>query len=514
MMSRSSVVVLPAWRRRLVSKRADCPRLCSRPTDSQVDVRVTIADAVLPSMLGATTLVDFEPAGVGGELLATIGMPPVPGEQLLGYVAWLPDRQVTLHRDLSLWRLERLRALGDTPAHHQFWNLLDQLTDLFWPASRHGIKHPLRSAGDVARAIRAIGLTNLSSVRYLNWTMGDALRAFGLRQDQPLVGLLGMLIEDTIHSTVDEAPLINAALGITIRGAGLTRARGGMRGFGQTFVKYYRLLGGDLRVGCLVKAVTGRLGEFCIETRRGVFAARQVVNAVPIELTSRLAPRAVAHRMGPFLRRDRPNRDGAVVVFLGVPEAEVGGQSFTHHQLLHDYKAPLGNGNNLFVSVSASGDTASAPPGHRAVMLSTHCDLADWRNLTPDEYQRRKTEIGRQLLTLARRAYPNLGTNPTVFEVSTPRTYERFTHRPDGAVGGVRQTLGNANQNAVPHDIGVPGFWLAGDTTWPGLGTVACVLGSRIVAAGVMKQARQLRRIASHGNRQTGGTSHVRVPTH
>ena len=28
----------------------------------------------------------------------------------------------------------------------------------------------------------------------------------------------------------------------------------------------------------------------------------------------------------------------------------------------------------------------------------------------------------------------------------------------------------------VPHDLGVPGFWLAGDTTWPGLGTVAALM--------------------------------------
>ena len=54
---------------------------------------------------------------------------------------------------------------------------------------------------------------------------------------------------------------------------------------------------------------------------------------------------------------------------------------------------------------------------------------------------------------------------------------------------GVRQTLHNSNQHAVPHDIGVPGFWLAGDTTWPGLGTVACVLGSRLVAEGVLASA-------------------------
>ena len=63
----------------------------------------------------------------------------------------------------------------------------------------------------------------------------------------------------------------------------------------------------------------------------------------------------------------------------------------------------------------------------------------------------------------------------------------RYTSRPRGAVGGVRQRTSNANQHAVPHRLGVPGFWQVGDSTWPGLGTVACVLGSRIVAEGVLR---------------------------
>ena len=49
-------------------------------------------------------------------------------------------------------------------------------------------------------------------------------RTCGLRDDRPLVGLLSMLLEDTVHARIDDAPLINGALGITIRGAGLTRA--------------------------------------------------------------------------------------------------------------------------------------------------------------------------------------------------------------------------------------------------------------------------------------------------
>jgi C-3',4' desaturase CrtD len=442
--------------------------------------------------VGATTLVDFEPSGVGAELLDSVGMPPPPGEPLPGYVAWLPDRTLTLHRDPVRWAAERAQALGDTPAHRRFWNLLDRLADVFWRASRRGVRLPLRSPADVLRAVRAVGWAKLPLVRYLSWTMGDALRAHGLRGDAPLAGLLAMLIEDTVHSTIDQAPLVNAALGVTIRGAGLTRARGGMRGFWRRFVEHYRALGGNLRVGCPVTRITGRDGGFTVETRRGLFPARQVVSAVPVELTARLAPPAVARRLEPYLRRDADAHGGAVVVFLGVPEDEVAGQEFTHHQLLQDYAAPLGDGNNMFVSVSAPDDAESAPPGCRAVMISTHCELGNWQGLAADEYRRRKSAIGERLVRLARRVYPQLGTNPLVHEVGTPRTYERFTRRPLGAVGGVRQTLGNSNQHAVPHDIGMPGFWLAGDTTWPGLGTVACVLGSRLVAEGVLHRARRL----------------------
>jgi C-3',4' desaturase CrtD len=438
--------------------------------------------------VGATTLVDFEPGGVGGELLASIGMAPVDGESLPGYRAWLPDRVVDLYRDHAAWAAERLRMLGDTPAHRKFWRWMDRLAAVFWRASRAGVKLPIRSVFDVWRAVRCTGWGNLPLARYLGWTMGDALRSCGLREDRPLTGLLSMLLEDTVHATIDDAPLVNGALGITIRGAGLTRCRGGMFGFWRRFVAHYRNLGGVLRVGCPVRQVLPLDAQagYRLLTRHGEILAKQVVSGLPVSLMARLAPPVVAKALQPYLRRDADAHGGAVAVFLGVPEEEVAGQSFTHHQLLQQYRGPLGNGNNMFISVSAAGDTASAPPGHRSVMISTHCPLAEWQGLSSGEYTRRKAWMGERLVELGRRVYPELGRSAVVYEVATPRTYERFTRRPHGAVGGIRQTLANSNQHAVPHDIGVPGFWLAGDTTWPGLGTVACVLGSRLVAEKVL----------------------------
>jgi len=447
--------------------------------------------------VGATTLVDFEPGGVGGELLEDIGMKPVDGEALPGYVAWLPDRTVTLHRDAHLWAAERLQTLGDTPHHRAFWHLLDRLAAVFWRASRAGIKLPLTSLDDVIRNIRAVGVENLPLARYMTWTMGDALRHFQLRDDQPLVGLLSMLIEDTVHGTVDAAPLINAALGITIRGAGLTRHRGGMYSFWTRFAAHYRALGGELRVACRAERIDGRRGDFTVKTARGLFHAAQVVCTLPIAATAQIAPPEVGRALRRYLERDQDSLGGAIIVFLGVAEAEIAGQAFTHHQLLQAYDQPLGNGNNMFISVSAPGDTDSAPPGCRAVMISTHCRLDEWQHLSSHDYAARKWAIGDCLVDYARRVYPQLGERPLVCEIGTPRTYEKFTSRPRGAVGGVRQTLANANQNAVPHDIGLAGFWLAGDSTFPGLGTVACVLGSRIVAEGVEREFRRMGRVAS-----------------
>ena len=442
--------------------------------------------------VGATTLVDFEPGGVGAELLDAVGLPALSGEPLPGYLAWLPDRMVTLHRDRAAWQRERLRALGDSARHRAFWGLLDRLADVFWAASRSGVRLPVRRPADALHDLHAVGMRHLPLARHLGRTLGDALRQFGLRDEAPLVGLLGMLVEDTVHSTVDRAPLINAALGITIRGAGMTRHRGGMHGFWRRLVSHYRLLGGDLRVGCRVQRVTGRAGAYQVHTARGTFEASQVVSALPAGTTARIADATpLAGRLRPYLERDGADLGGAVIVFLGVPDDEVTNHRFTHHQLLQDYRRPLGDGNNMFVSVSAPGDLDSAPPGHRAVMISTHTELAGWADLSDEDYQARKREAGERLVGYARRAYPGLGERALVRQVGTPRSYERFAFRPGGAVGGVRQALGNTNQHAIPHELGVRGLWLVGDSTWPGLGTVACVLGSRIVADGVRREARR-----------------------
>jgi C-3',4' desaturase CrtD len=430
--------------------------------------------------VGATTLVDFDPGGIGFELLASIGL-SLPESEPLDYQLWLPDRSVFLYRDKKKWHKERLEKLGNTPAHHAFWKLMDRLANSFWQASRAGIKLPIQNIKDVIKAIKAIGIRNVLLVRYLNYTVSDILKKYHLENDVQLKAVLSMLVEDTVNSTLEEAPLINAALGITIRGAGLRRAKGGMRGFWLRLTDHYKKMGGVLLVGQKVENIDFKGSGYVLNTRKGIFEAQQVVSAIPAENTISIVPVKIQKILNHYIARDKERYESAIVVFLAVPESEVLCQALTHHQLLYDYSLPLGNGNNMFISVSAPGDIDSAPEGYRSAMISTHCKLSEWSHLTDDDYRQKKEKIGNHLLKLARRVYPKLGDNAIVYEIGTPRTYLKYTGRINGTVGGVRQNLSNSNFKAMPHHIGIKNFRMVGDTTWPGLGTVACILGSKIV---------------------------------
>ena len=442
--------------------------------------------------IGATTLVDFHEDGLGGHWLRDVGLPPLEGEFLPGYLAWLPDRTVEVARDPRIWARERLSMVGHSDRHARFWRLLDTLSDTFWPATRRGLRMPLRSLADVRQNWHALGWGALGNARYLNWSMGDALDRHGLADDRPLTGLLSMMVEDTVHAQLRSAPLINAALGISIRGAGLARPIGGMRGFWRSLAARYVELGGHLKLMTRVEQIEGRLGQYTLRTQRhGLVQAGQVVCALPVQNTQRIARDCVGSALDKYIDRDATAQGGGLVLCLGVPEAEVSNhpRGHRHHQLLQHYDAPLGNGNNMFISVSALDDGLSAPHGWHAVMVSTHCELTDWEGLGEADYAHAKQEATQRLLGYARRVYPNLGAQARVMELGTPRSYANFTNRPRGAIGGARLSMHNANQHAVPYALGRPGFWLAGDTTWPGLGTVACVLGATHVAAGVQALA-------------------------
>lgn len=78
--------------------------------------------------VGATTLVDFEQQGVGGEFLTSVGL-QMPASEVLDYALWLPGKTICMYRNKDKWTKERAEKLGDTKQHRRFWALMDKLAN-------------------------------------------------------------------------------------------------------------------------------------------------------------------------------------------------------------------------------------------------------------------------------------------------------------------------------------------------------------------------------------------------
>jgi phytoene dehydrogenase-like protein len=80
------------------------------------------------------------------------------------------------------------------------------------------------------------------------------------------------------------------------------------------------------------------------------------------------------------------------------------------------------------------------------------------------------------------RVVPGAAARASVLEDATPLTFEHYTLRPRGLVGGTPQTVAHAGLRGLSHVSGIRGLLLCGDTTFPGQSTVGASL-SGIAAA-------------------------------
>jgi phytoene dehydrogenase-like protein len=170
-------------------------------------------------------------------------------------------------------------------------------------------------------------------------------------------------------------------------------------------------------------------------------------------------------------------------LYLGLDASALPADTPDHHQVVIDPACPLGEGNSVFISLSDAADSARAPKGMRAATLSTHTAVAPWWEAHRESelaYTDCKAEYTERLLNVAERALPGLRSALRFQMAGTPLTFESFTGRPQGMVGGFPQT---SLFNVRGPRTGPPNLWLVGDPIFPGQSTAGVTLGALRVAA-------------------------------
>lgn len=439
---------------------------------------------------GATMPAGFYPGGpmdLVGQA-AGIGQWPVrPSSPAM--VVHLPDgSSVTRHTGDARWR-ERQEAFGREA--ERFWHWQEETSDALWDLALRMPPWPPQTPAEIAQ-LMGTGATWLTSNigRHLRPRLAmDALRPVGyhLRGASERLRLFvdaQLLIASQATSRTTNALYGTSALDLPRRG--VAHAEGGMGAIAAALVGAVRNHGGQVHFRqAATRIVLERGRPIAVETnKKASFPADLVVvNLPPWNVAPMLGDQA-PHRLRTLPPAPR-GVWGAFMVYAGLDGSLIPGGFPLHHQVV--VGEPLGNGNSIFMSLSPEWDETRAAPGRRTLTLSTHTDLDMWWELNKHDrqaYEELKDEYTNRTLAAAGRVLPGLREAADLLLPATPITFQRFTRRASGWVGGFPQT--SLLQAWGPRLA--PGIWMVGDSIFPGQSVPAVALGGMRVVRTILKE--------------------------
>lgn len=431
---------------------------------------------------GATVLMGLDEAGLHSQVYDALGVVP-PDSTLVECVrVHLPDRTVNIFHDRPLWERERVEKFAANPDEagrlKKFWKTVDRTADILWRTTERLPVLPLRGPRDLLLNLRLITpeLVFLAPIGFS--TVESVLKRYKLAENRAFRAFLDGLLLITTQETAETAPFANAAAGLDIYRHGIRRARGGMKTFVKSHIEAFRALGGRFQRKRKVTSLEPLPdGGFLVTTDDGkTVRAEKVIANLPVwNIPGLIRGKTVSN--APLKRAGEGW--GAFTCSIGAHRSVIPDDTPLNHQVLMDFNTAFRDCNSCFLSLSEPDDRLSAPEGRRTLNVSTHTNVADWENLSPEQYAAKRDELTRRMLAAVEKVFPDIRNGMDFVLPGTPKTFERYTHRARGMVGGIKTGLWNSNLFANgPADFGLKNFRVVGDTVFPGQGTMACALSA------------------------------------
>jgi C-3',4' desaturase CrtD len=428
--------------------------------------------------VGATQVAGLEPGGIHKRIFdeLEIDLPEAtPCDPACAVFLPGETEPINVWRDPEKWAVERQRQF---PGSKPFWQLMATLFKASWKFQARDPVLPPRNLWDLWQLTSAVRPDTLITVPFTLMTVGDALRSYGLYEDQRLRTFLDLQLKLYSQVDADETALLYAAtaLGVSTEPQGLFHLKGSMQVLSDRLVEALEKYGGKLLMrhtvehievsggqATSVKIRNQKTGEVWTEPADEVVANLTVQNLV--KLLGEKAPPGYKHRVDKL-----PPASGAFVIYLGVDQSAIPLGCPPHLQFLYDYEGPIGENNSLFVSVSHPGD-GRAPEGKATIIASSFTDAAMWWRSSKEDYEALKEKYIEGAIARLNQYFYLKPETIIHQEAATPRTFAYYTGRDQGVVGGIGQRIPTFGPFGFATRTPIKSLWLVGDSTHPGEGT-------------------------------------------
>jgi C-3',4' desaturase CrtD len=396
------------------------------------------------------------------------------------------NEPIQLYTNQVDWKTERKKHFGAQA--EEFWNWQEELSEMMWGLAMTHPHWPVRSIWDllvnVKKLVKVVWGNDYAHLLPLTnaffRSMDDYLPKNNPAMKKFIDGQL-LISAQTLSPT---ANALYSSVALDISRQGVSTFPGGIGTIAEKLTEKIFELGGRVIFQNKIARVDRNESNFVlINTKDKCFYTDKVIfNTTPWNVEKLLSdnmPKAITSRTN-----TPPEGWGAFMLYLGVDKTFFRNHISLHHQIITG--EDLAEGNSLFLSISPAVASGRAPEGQVAVTISTHTKLQQWWNwyyTDRNAYQSQKEIFQRRILDRVERVFPGFQHAVRFTMSGTPITFQFFTQRHQGWVGGFPQI--NMFQNMHPRLS--DDLWIVGDSIFPGQSIPATALGGVRVAQNIRK---------------------------
>ena len=127
-------------------------------------------------------------------------------------------------------------------------------------------------------------------------------------------------------------------------------------------------------------------------------------------------------------------------------------------------------------------DAQLAPPDKSEGVICVVDYLKNWEDLNEVDYKAKKEEVAQVLLRRLEKQFPGIRDRIEYYEVSTPKTIQRYTSNPSGSVYGYAQTKEQTASKRFRNNFLIPNLYFASAWAFPGGGFEGSITGGFLAA--------------------------------
>ncbi|KUK01332.1 MAG: phytoene desaturase family protein [Methanobacteriales archaeon] len=134
---------------------------------------------------------------------------------------------------------------------------------------------------------------------------------------------------------------------------------------------------------------------------------------------------------------------------------------------------------SIDIIINSNADPNLAPKNKSSVTIITGENYHNFPERRTKEYSQKKKEMAEMLIQKAEKVIPELSKHIIVQDAATPKTFERYTSMPEGALYSFDQSI----EVKRPYfKTPIKGLYLASASTFPGGGIEAAAMSGMICA--------------------------------